>query len=131
MKIISTDTAPKPGGHYSQAVVHDSVVYVAGQLPVDPKTSEKILTTIEAQTERVLKNIEAILIAAGSSKNHVLKTTVFITDIDHWSKVNKVYEEFFGSHKPARAVVPVVTLHYGFLVEIDAVAAVGSKELNR
>ena len=130
MKIISTDTAPKPGGHYSQAVVHDNVVYVAGQLPFDPVTSEKILSTIEEQTECILKNIEAILTAAGSSKNHVLKTTVFITDIDQWGKVNKVYEEFFGSHKPARAVVPVKTLHYGFLIEIDAVAAVANKESN-
>ena len=124
MKTIATDTAPKPAGHYSQAVVHENLVYVAGQLPIDPVTGEKILTSIEEQTERVLKNIEAILIAAGSGRNHVLKTTAYIADIDQWGGVNKVYEEFFGDHKPARAVVPTKPLHFGFLIEIEAVAAV-------
>lgn len=124
MKIISTDKAPKPGGHYSQAIVQDNLVYVAGQLPFDPETGEKVLGTVAEQTKRVLLNLEAVLNAAGTGKNNVLKTTVYIVDMDQWGEVNKVYEEFFGDHKPARAVVPTVPLHFGFLIEIDAVAVI-------
>jgi len=123
LKTIFTNEAPAPGGHYSQAIVHNGMVYVAGQLPIDPVTGNKVFGTIQEQTERVLKNIEAILITAGSSKQCILKTTVYITDINEWSAVNAVYERFFGSHKPARAVVPVNTLHYGFKIEIEAIAA--------
>lgn len=124
MKLISTDKAPKPGGHYSQAVVQDNLVYVAGQIPIDPGTGEKILGTITEQTNRVLLNLEAILKAAGTGKSNVLKTTVYIADMDQWGEVNKVYEEFFGDHKPARAVVPTPPLHFGFLIEIDAIAVI-------
>lgn len=124
MKSISTDRSPKPGGHYSQAVEHNGVIYIAGQLPFDPESGEKVLGSIEDQTKQVLSNLEAILIEAGSDRDHVLKTTAYISDMSLWGAVNKTYETFFANHKPARAVVPVLPLHHGFLIEIDAVAAV-------
>jgi len=124
IKYISTPNAPQPGGHYSQAVVHHGVIYVAGQLPIDPKTGEKKLGSIEEQTEQVLFNIREILRAAGSDLNHVLKMTLYISDINLWGRVNEVYARIFGDSRPARAVVPIKELHYGFQIEIEAVAAV-------
>lgn len=123
MQFISTQDAPRPGGHYSQAVEHQGVVYVAGQLPIVPETGEKCLGTVEEQTERTLLNLEAVLKAAGSGRDRVLRVTVYVSDISLWGRVNAVYGEFFGDHRPARTVVPTRDLHYGFLVEIDAVAA--------
>lgn len=123
MEVISTPNAPKPAGHYSQAIVHNNLVYVSGQLPIDPKTSEKRIGSIEEQTEQVLKNLSEILKAAGSSLNQVIKTTVYISDIELWDRVNAVYARFFGEHRPARAVVPTRNLHFGFQIEIEAIAA--------
>ncbi len=123
MRFISTEDAPRPGGHYSQAVVHQGVVYVAGQLPIVPETGEKCLGTVEEQTERTLLNLEAVLKAAGSGRDRVLRVTVYVSDISLWGRVNEVYAGFFGGHRPARTVVPTRDLHYGFLVEIDAIAA--------
>lgn len=120
---ILTSNAPTPAGHYSQATVHDGVVYVAGQLAIDPATGEKKLGTIEEQTERTLRNVEAILVAAGSDLAHLLKVTVYISDISLWAAVNTVYARILGPHKPARAIVPTKDLHHGFLIEIDAIAA--------
>lgn len=121
---ISTPNAPQPGGHYSQATVHQGVVYVAGQLPIDARTGEKKLGSIEEQTEQVLFNIREILIAAGSDLSRVLKTTVYVADIGLWARVNEVYARVFDEHRPARAIVPVKELHYGFQIEIEAVATV-------
>lgn len=123
---IQTPNAPTPAGHYSQAIVHHGVVYVAGQLPIDPATGEKLHGSIEEQTERTLRNVEAILQAANSDLNRVLKMTVYVADISQWGAVNAVYTRILGDHKPARAIVPVKELHYGFLIEIDAIAAVNS-----
>lgn len=124
MRIVETTRAPRPAGHYAQAVVHGGLVYVSGQLAVDPETGEKRLGSIEEQTKQALSNIAAILQAAGSSLGLVLKTTIYVSDISLWGRVNDVYAEIFGAHRPARAVVPTKELHYGFLVEIEAVAAV-------
>ena len=121
---IHTLNAPKPAGHYSQAIVHNGLVYVAGQLPIDPATGEKLQGSIEEQTERTLRNVEAILQAANSDLSRVLKMTVYVADISQWPTVNAVYARILGDHKPARAIVPVKELHYGFLIEIDAIAAV-------
>jgi 2-iminobutanoate/2-iminopropanoate deaminase len=124
METIFTSNAPKPAGHYSQAVIHNGIIYVAGQVPIDPKTNEKITGRIEEQAGQVFKNLNEILIASGSDLNHVLKTTIYIPDIALWDRVNKIYIEFFGNHKPARTVVPTNALHYGFLIEVDAIAAI-------
>jgi len=121
---ITTPNAPIPAGHYSQATVHAGIVYVAGQLAIDPATGERKLDSIEQQTERTLRNVEAILIASGSDLAHLLKVTVYVADIALWGAVNTVYARILGEHKPARAIVPTKDLHHGFLVEIDAIAAV-------
>jgi 2-iminobutanoate/2-iminopropanoate deaminase len=123
IKSIQTANAPTPAGHYSQAIAYGGLVFVAGQLSIDPETGEKKLGSIEEQTEQVLKNIGAILRAANSDLNRVLKMTVYVSDISLWGAVNTVFARIMGEHRPARAVVPVKELHYGFLVEIDAIAA--------
>jgi 2-iminobutanoate/2-iminopropanoate deaminase len=125
MEMISTPNAPKPAGHYSQAIVHNNLIYVSGQLPIDPESGEKRIGSIEEQTEQALKNLSEILKAAGSSLNQVIKTTVYISDIELWDRVNAVYARFFGEHRPARAVVPTRNLHFGFQIEIEAIAALG------
>jgi 2-iminobutanoate/2-iminopropanoate deaminase len=125
MREISTPNAPAPAGHYAQAIVHGGVVYVAGQLPIDPRTGEKRLGSIEEQAERAILNVAAILEAAGSGLDRVLKTTVYVSDSSLWGRVNTVYARLFGGHRPARAVVPTRDLHYGFQIEIEAIAAVG------
>lgn len=121
---ISTPNAPTPAGHYAQATVHQGTVYVAGQLSIDPATGEKLHGSIEEQTERTLRNVEAILHAAGSDFAHLLKVNVYVTDIAFWPRVNAVYARIVGRDVPARAVVPVLALNHGLLIEIDAIAAV-------
>lgn len=125
MEIRSTVTpnAPRPAGHYSQAVVYNRIVYVSGQLAIDPQTGEKRLDSIEAQTEQTLKNVEEILKASDSDLSRVLKMTIYISDINLWGAVNSVYARVMGEHRPARAIVPVKDLHYGFQIEIEAIAA--------
>jgi 2-iminobutanoate/2-iminopropanoate deaminase len=123
IKPIQTANAPNPAGHYSQAIAYGGLVFVAGQLSIDPESGEKKLGSIEEQTEQVLKNIGAILRAANSDLSRVLKMTVYVSDISLWGAVNTVYARIMGEHRPARAVVPVKELHHGFLVEIDAIAA--------
>jgi 2-iminobutanoate/2-iminopropanoate deaminase len=121
---INTPDAPRAGGHYSQATVYNGLVFVAGQLSIDA-TGEKKLGPIEEQTEQALNNVHAILKAAGSDWDRVLKMTVFVADINLWDAVNKVYSRILGENRPARAIIPCGELHYGFLIEIEAVAAVG------
>jgi 2-iminobutanoate/2-iminopropanoate deaminase len=125
MKITSVQTpsAPSPAGHYSQAIIHNGLVYVSGQLAIDPETGERKLGSIEEQTEQALSNVKAILEAAGSDLGRVLKMTVYIADINLWRAVNEVYARMMGDHRPARAIVPTKELHYGFLIEIEAIAA--------
>ncbi len=123
---ISTKNAPTPAGHYSQAVVHGGLVFVAGQVPITA-AGQKVTGSIEEQTEQVLRNVGEILKAAGSDLGRVLKMTVYIADIELWSSVNKVYASIMGEHRPARAIVPTKELHYGFLIEIEAIAAIDSQ----
>ena len=122
IRTIQTENAPIPAGHYSQAVVHNGLVFVAGQLGIDPQTGERKLGSIEEQTEQALKNVGEILKAAGSDLELVLKMTLFVTDIGLWERVNQVYSRVMGNHRPARAVIPTRDLHHGFLIEIDAIA---------
>src|SRR5687767_6665702 len=123
IRTVQTEKAPTPAGHYSQAVVYNGLVFVAGQLAIDPQTGEKKLGSIEEQTEQALKNISEILKAAGSEMKLVLKMTVFVADIGLWERVNEVYSRVMGEHRPARAVIPTRDLHHGFLIEIEAIAA--------
>ena len=124
IKTVFTEEAPKPGGHYSQAVVHNGLVFVAGQLAIDPKTGERLTGSIEQQTERCLMNIAAILKASGSDLRQVLRMTIYVSDMEHWPAVNTVYARVMGEHRPARAIVPVKELHYGFMIEIETIAAI-------
>ena len=121
MKPIFTEKAPPPAGHYSQAIVSGGLVFVSGQLPIHPESGE-IKPTIEEQTHQVMNNLEYILLASGSSLGKVVKATLYISDISLWNKVNTIYAEHFGSHKPARAVVPTRDLHFGCLIEVEVVA---------
>ncbi len=123
IKRIETKNAPAAGGHYSQAVVYNGLVFVSGQLAIDPQTGERKLGSIEEQTEQALKNVTAILKAANSDLSRVLKTTVNISEIELWGAVNEVYARVLGEHCPARSVIPTGKLHYGFLIEIEAIAA--------
>ena len=123
METIATEGAPAARGHYSQAVVHAGIVYVAGQLPIVASAPERRLEGFEAQARQVIANVIAIVEAAGSSRERILRATVYIADLSHWAAFNAVYAEMMGGHRPARTVVPVAQLHFGYLVEMDAIAA--------
>jgi 2-iminobutanoate/2-iminopropanoate deaminase len=123
MKIIKTEKMPPVKGHYSPVIEHNGTLYLSGQIPLDPVTG-KVPDSIEEQTKLVLSKIELLLKESGSSLNKVLQIRIFLTDIDLWDKVNMVYADFFKDHKPARCVVPVGKLHYGSLLEVEAVASV-------
>ncbi len=126
IKRINTPNAPQPAGHYSQATVYNGLVFVAGQLAIDPTSGEKTLGSIEEQTEQALNNVHAILKAAGSDWDRVLKMNISIADINLWEAFNKVYARVLGDNRPARAVIPCGPLHHGFLIEIEAIAATDS-----
>lgn len=123
MLLITTDRAPVARGHYSQAVVHGGIVYVAGQLPVMPDQPDLRLEGLEAQARQVIANVLAILEAAGSGREEILRATVYLAGVEHWPEFNGIYADMMGSHRPARTIVPVPALHYGYLVEMDAIAA--------
>ncbi len=126
MTLINTPDAAPPGGHYSQAIVHGQTAYLAGILPILPNGEKLSDASIEVQTDAVLANLRAILAACGSSPAQVIHVRIYLTDIAEWGTINAIYTRFFGDHKPARAVVPVPVLHYGFKLELEAVAGVGS-----
>lgn len=121
-EIISTDQAPAAIGPYSQAVKIGEMVFVSGQIPIDPLSGNLIEGDIKAQTRQVLKNVSAVLSAAGTSIDSVVKTTVFITNMDDFALMNEVYAEFFTSMPPARACVEVSRLPKDVLVEVEAIA---------
>jgi len=123
MTIISTPDAPAAIGPYSQAVVVEGMLYSSGQIALTPE-GELIEGGVEAQTRQVLRNLSAVLEAAGSSLQQVVKTTIFLADMGDFAAVNEVYAEFFGEHRPARSTVAVRTLPKNVLVEIDCIARV-------
>jgi reactive intermediate/imine deaminase len=123
MRYVNGGRIPAPKGHYSPAVVHGGLVYVAGQLPADPGGRDLSGETIEEQLRQTLANVATILEASGSSLDRILRATVYITDVALWPRLNAAYAEVLGAHRPARTVVPVAALHYGYLVEIDVIAA--------
>ncbi|WP_109098711.1 RidA family protein [Aquimarina sp. AU58] len=123
MKTNEALNIPKSNGHYAMWVEHKGTLYLSGQLPIHPITKE-VPVGIEAQTKLLLQNIELTLKKAGSSKNHIIRNEIFINDVAHWSTIDKVYADFFGDHKPARAVVGNAELHLGCLIEIVTTAAI-------
>lgn len=124
MRTVSTEKATKPKGHYSQAVVHNGVVYVSGQLASDLTDPDSPPGDMAAQTRNVLGHVREILEAAGSGLNLMLQATVFISDISQWGAVNEAFADVLGEHRPARAVIPIGTLPKGRLIEMQVIAAV-------
>lgn len=124
MEKVFLENSPAPVGHYSPAVVYNGLVFVSGQLAVEPATGKRVTDSIEAQTEQCLRNVEAVLLRANSDLNHVLKMTVYVSDESLWTAVNEVYTRVLGAHKPARAIIPVNKFRGDFLIEIEAIAAV-------
>ncbi len=122
---IDPGTMARPGGHYSHVVVHHGVAYVSGQLPIAPSGPLQPAASFDEQARQVLANVRAAVEGAGSDLSRVIKCTVYISDVGDWPTFNRLYAEMFGEHRPARAVVPVSPLHYGYRVEMDAIAAVG------
>jgi 2-iminobutanoate/2-iminopropanoate deaminase len=121
-KIIQTEKAPKAIGPYSQAIRIESLVFTAGQIGLNPATAELVEGGVEEQTRQVLTNLSNVLEAAGSGLNHVVKTTVFLKDMNDFPKMNAIYAEFFGEMPPARSTIAVAALPKGGLVEIEAIA---------
>lgn len=124
METISTENAPDAIGPYSQAVKSGNLVFCSGQIPIDPATGEFVSDQVTEQTRQVLKNLSAVLEAAGTSLNNVVKTTVFLLDMNEFAQVNEVYAEFFSENKPARATVQAARLPRDTRVEIDCIAVI-------
>jgi 2-iminobutanoate/2-iminopropanoate deaminase len=122
-EIVTTDRGPKPIGPYSQAVKSNGFLYLSGQVALDPKTNEMSTGDIRQQTERVLENIKGILEAAGSNLHHVVKTTVFLKDMNDFPAMNEVYARYFTAAPPARSTVQAARLPKDALVEIEVIAA--------
>jgi 2-iminobutanoate/2-iminopropanoate deaminase len=123
-KIVATEKAPKAIGPYCQAVVHNGLAYLSGQIPLDPMTGELVETDIEPQTTRVLENLKAVLEACGSSLDRVVKTTVYLTDMREFAEMNHIYAQYFSQNPPARSTIQAARLPRDVRVEIDAIAIV-------
>lgn len=124
MRKIQPSNQPQPKGHYSPGIEYNGLIYVSGQLPMSLDTREPFTGDIDAQTELALRNVEAVLEAAGSDLEHVLQFTIYVSDMELWGAVNAAYARVMGDHRPARAIVPVKDLHFGTQIEIQAIAAV-------
>jgi 2-iminobutanoate/2-iminopropanoate deaminase len=124
MKIIATSSAPAAIGPYSQAIKTGNMIFMSGQLGVDPVTKKLAGETVELQARQVFKNITAVLSAAGADLSSVVKTTVFLKSMDDFAKMNEIYESNFGTHKPARSTIQVAKLPLDALIEIECVASV-------
>jgi 2-iminobutanoate/2-iminopropanoate deaminase len=122
MRMIATDAAPKAIGPYSQAIATDTLVFSAGQVALDPRSGELVGKTTAEQTEQVLANVKAVLAAAGTSLDQVVRTTVYLADMADFAQMNEVYAKHFGAHKPARSTVQAAGLPKGARVEIDVIA---------
>lgn len=124
MKAVHTPGSPPPRGHYSQAIVHNGLVYVSGTLPKDPVDPDRRPRTVAEETEQAMRNLASILEAAGSGLDRLVQVTVYVTDMSLWSDVNRVYAGIMGEHRPARTVVPVKDLVDGYRMEVQGIAAV-------
>lgn len=123
-EVVHTDKAPKAIGPYSQAIRTDSMIFAAGQTGIDPATGEVVPGGVEAQTHQVLTNLRTVIEAAGSSFKHVVKTTVFLRDMNDFVKMNAIYAEYFSENPPARSTIAVAGLPKNGLVEIEAIAVI-------
>ncbi len=121
MQMIETDKAPKAIGPYSQGVIYEGIIFLSGQIAIDPKTQEFINGNIREQTERVMENIKGILEELNLNFNHVIKTTIFLKNIEDFPVVNEIYGKYFDEYKPARSTVEVSNLPKGALIEIEAI----------
>ncbi|WP_296741166.1 RidA family protein [Mesorhizobium sp.] len=128
IKPVASANAPAPGGHYSQGILANGLIYVSGQLPVAADGSHNVEASFETQVRIALDNMIAVIKAAGGSCDTLVCVTAYIAGVDNWPTFNRIYAEVLGDSRPARTVVPVPTLHYGYLVEVDAVALVRSDE---
>ncbi len=124
LKVIHTNKAPAAVGPYSQAIQAGNMLFISGQIPLDPATGELIQGSIEDETKQCLENLKAILEEAGTSLEKVIKVTVFIKDMNQFGRINAIYEEYFSKHKPARACVEVARLPKDVNVEIELIAVV-------
>lgn len=120
--IIETPNAPAPIGPYSQAVLSGNTLYTSGQIAIDPKTNKLVMATIEAETHQVMTNMKAVLAEAGMTFDHVIKTSIFISDLDNFSDINSVYAHYFTSDFPARETIEVARLPKDVNVEISMIA---------
>lgn len=125
MKIIKTKNAPAPIGPYNQAIVHEDTVYISGQVAINPETGEMDNADLTKETHRVMKNLGAVLAAAGSNYNHLIKCSIFILDMNEFKTINEVYGSYFDGYHPARETVEVSKLPAGARVEISAIAVSG------
>jgi 2-iminobutanoate/2-iminopropanoate deaminase len=121
-KHVVTNNAPKPIGPYSQAIIAGGLLFVSGQIPIDPATGELVEGDIEAQTEQALKNVVAILKEAKMGPENVVKTTVFLRDLNEFARMNEVYARYLGKEPPARSTVQAAGLPRGVKIEVDAIA---------
>jgi 2-iminobutanoate/2-iminopropanoate deaminase len=124
MQIITSSKAPAPIGPYNQAVIHNGILYMSGQIAIDPATGNMVLDNIQAETHQVMRNLQAVLEAAGTNFNKAVKTTIFLSDMSLFTEVNEVYGGFFDGHYPARETVAVKGLPKGVNVEISMLVAV-------
>jgi 2-iminobutanoate/2-iminopropanoate deaminase len=124
--LTNPDTMAKPGGHYTHAVTANGFVFIAGQLPIARDGSKLVDAPFESQAQQVLDNVAAALAGAGSAVERLVQVRVYVTDINQWPAFNTIYAKWIGASRPARAVVPVPELHFGFKIEVEAVALADS-----
>lgn len=127
MKFITPDYKGENKGHHSVGVISNGMLYISGQLSIDPDTREIPEKDITLHTKLALNNIDRVLKEAGLERENVVQCRIYSTSMSYWDEINKIYAEFFGSHRPARVVVPVPELHFGCLIEIEAIAEIPEK----
>lgn len=124
MKFVNTEYSVRDGGHYTPGVIHGDTLYISGQLSINPETGSVPSGGVKAEAAQALHNLETVLQAAGLTRDSVMMCRVYLPNVAYWGELNEVYSKFFGTHKPARVVVPTGALYGGCLVEIEAVAAI-------
>lgn len=123
MKLVQLKDSQNPAGHFTPAVISDAgIVYISGQVPVDYKSGKIITGDLEKQFKQVLKNLKSALESAGADIDDILKVTILVADGNDWYQINQIYKKFMGKHKPARTIIPVLPLHNGYKVEVEAIA---------